>query len=104
MSEPTTQDLLVILAEEACEVAQEASKIYRFGESFEPHNKGLTALQRLSGEVGDLMGMLDMLASHGLHLDIDILKQRQIEKPSKVRRWHGIKKWEPDEVLKARQG
>ena len=103
MSEPTIHDLLVMLAEEACEIAQAASKIYRFGAGFTPHNKGVTALQNLSAEVGDLEGVLDMLAQKGLHLDLAVRREARREKPNKIRRWHGVKNWEPDEVLKARQ-
>ena len=60
------RELLTILAEECCEVGQRVSKALRFGvEEIQP-GQPLTNAQRISEEVGDIMGVVDRLVTLGL--------------------------------------
>jgi NTP pyrophosphatase (non-canonical NTP hydrolase) len=74
------QHLLTILAEECAEVAQRCSKAVRFGlderQPDQPHDN----TTRLEGELGDLLGMVDML---GLTPDA----QRRADKPARVEKY-----------------
>lgn len=71
------QHLLTILGEECAEVAQRTSKAVRFGldevQPGQPHDNR----KRLEEELGDLLGMVDML---GLNPDIE----RREAKPARV--------------------
>lgn len=55
------QMLLNILSEECAEVAQRASKAIRFGMEEKQPGQHSTNRDRLEMELGDLMGMVDML-------------------------------------------
>lgn len=55
------QMLLTILAEECAEVAQRASKAIRFGLDEVQEGQLLNNKQRLENELGDLLGVCDML-------------------------------------------
>lgn len=60
-----TEHLLSILAEECAEVAQRVTKALRFGLTEVQSGQPLTNAQRITYELGDLMGMVDMLESEG---------------------------------------
>jgi hypothetical protein len=77
--------LLAQLAEEAAEVAQASSKACRFG--LKDYYKGLTDLDRVVGELNDLMGMVDLLQTEGI-LPGDLFDLNKIEaKKAKARKW-----------------
>jgi NTP pyrophosphatase (non-canonical NTP hydrolase) len=71
------QHLLTILAEECGEVVQRASKAIRFGLDESQPGQLDDNKKRLEGELGDLLGMIDML---GLTPDAE----RRAAKPERV--------------------
>ena len=82
------RELLVIAQEEAAEVIQEISKIFRFGIDAS-HRDGIPHRRKLEEEVGDLMCMIDLMIVHGLAdpAEIDIARQAKI---SKLKQYSGI--------------
>lgn len=80
-----SEHLLTIVAEEAVEVAQRATKALRFGLDEVQPGQQLSNLQRLMGEVYDLLGSLEMLhRAAGRHMGIDLdaveAKKAKVEK------------------------
>lgn len=76
------QYLLDVLAEECAEVAQRASKAIRFGLDETQAGWSVTNRQRLEQELGDLVGVMNML---GLKPDLDAVAK----KAEKVERYMG---------------
>jgi NTP pyrophosphatase (non-canonical NTP hydrolase) len=68
------RELLTILAEECCEVGQRVSKALRFGLSEIQLGQPLDNAQRISEELGDLLGVVDEL------LQRDVLKVEDINR------------------------
>ena len=61
-----TEECLITLAEECAEVIQVVSKIQRFGAtSFHPET-GVSNLDKLNQEIGDMLTMVDLLVNEGL--------------------------------------
>lgn len=58
--------LLSCLSEECAEIAQRASKAQRFGLSEIQPGQGLTNVQRLVGELHDLMGVVQLMEDEGI--------------------------------------
>jgi NTP pyrophosphatase (non-canonical NTP hydrolase) len=60
-------ELMTILQEEASEVTQAISKIFRFGPSgFNPKDrKKVTNIHHLEDEIGDILGVLKLLIEEG---------------------------------------
>ena len=54
------REILIVLMEECAEVTQAASKLLRFGKENRPDN-GVSNVETLSKEVGDLRYMLTMV-------------------------------------------
>ena len=54
------REVMLIAQEECAEVTQAISKVFRFG--FDSEYNGRTNKQRLEGEIGDVKGMLQMMA------------------------------------------
>lgn len=84
------EHLLSCLAEECNEVAQRVSKALRFGLNEIQPGQPLTNAQRISLELTDLCGVVTMLLSRNLIVDVDpagvIEKQAKIEKFMKYAR------------------
>lgn len=75
------KEIMVIAQEEAAEVIQEISKIFRFGID-KQHRDGLTHRQKLASEVGDLLAMIDLMVDSRL-IDpdaIEMAKQAKVQK------------------------
>jgi len=88
MIDSRQHEIMVITQEEAAEVIQEISKIFRFGIDQE-HRDGGTHRQRLTTEVGDLLAMIDLL------LDSRVIDPAQVEiakqaKTIKLRKYSAI--------------
>jgi hypothetical protein len=83
-----TKETLVITQEEAAEVIQEISKIFRFGID-NSHKDGISHKQKLTNEVGDFLAMIDLLIDQGVltQAELDVAKQAKIEK---LRIWSNI--------------
>ena len=75
------KEVLVIAQEEAAEVIQEISKVFRFGID-DRHRDGMTHRQRLETEIGDLLCMIDLMIDHRLvdPTQIEIARQNKIHK------------------------
>lgn len=82
------RETLVITQEEAAEVIQEISKIFRFGID-EQHKSGIPHRQMLEQEVGDLLAMVDLLLEQGVvsQTNLDAAKAAKREK---LRIWSNI--------------
>jgi len=82
------REIMVITQEEAAEVIQEISKIFRFGID-DSHRDGMTHRQRLTTEVGDLLAMIDLMIDDRLidPAEIELAKQA---KTAKLRRYSSI--------------
>jgi NTP pyrophosphatase (non-canonical NTP hydrolase) len=75
------RETLVIAQEEAAEVIQEISKVFRFGID-EKHKDGMTHRQRLTTEIGDFLAMIDLLLAQNVICEEDIAqaKEKKIDK------------------------
>jgi len=81
------EHLFACLSEECGEVIQEVSKIHRFGiadsnpriDDFVPNE------ERLSNEINDLLGVVEMLKEQGVKIEISATKM--LEKQAKVKRY-----------------
>ena len=82
------REVLVITQEEAAEVIQEISKIYRFGID-DPHRDGMTHRERLETEVGDLLCMIDLMVDNRL-IDPTAVEIARQNKVSKLRKYSQI--------------
>ena len=84
MIDDRQQEIMVIAQEEAAEVIQEISKIFRFGID-ESHRDGMSHRERLATEVGDLLAMVDLMIDYKLvdPARLEIAKQHKVTKLKK---------------------
>lgn len=75
------KEVMIIAQEEAAEVIQEISKVFRFGID-DCHRDGMTHRQRLETEIGDLLCMIDLMMDHRLidPVGVEIARQAKITK------------------------
>jgi NTP pyrophosphatase (non-canonical NTP hydrolase) len=75
------REVLVITQEEAAEVIQEISKVFRFGIDA-LHRDGMSHRAKLETEIGDLLCMIDLMVDHRLvdPTQIEIAKQNKVHK------------------------
>lgn len=83
-----TREILVITQEEAAEVIQEISKIFRFGIDT-PHRDGMSHREKLQTEIGDLVCMIHLLCQHGV-VDTDAIEKSAQDKVEKLRIYSDI--------------
>jgi NTP pyrophosphatase (non-canonical NTP hydrolase) len=81
------QELLTVLSEECAEVIQAASKIIRFGADSE--YDGVTALDALEKELGDLYCMIDLLHANDM-ISFTKLDDYSNEKYEKLKKWSNL--------------
>ena len=74
--EGLTRELLVILAEECCEVGQRVSKALRFGLLEVQPGQDLTNAQRIAYEVGDIVTTVERLKAEAVLSQLDIDRGR----------------------------
>ena len=88
MIDSKQREILIITQEEAAEVIQEISKVFRFGID-DSHRDGMTHRRRLTTEVGDLLAMIDLMVDARLidPAEIEIAKQA---KTVKLRKYSSI--------------
>lgn len=77
------REVLIVLMEECAEVTQAASKLLRFGKENRPDN-GVSNVETLSKEVGDLQYMLRMARDADL-TNADIEAKAQLCKHDRMR-------------------
>jgi NTP pyrophosphatase (non-canonical NTP hydrolase) len=82
------REVLVIAQEEAAEVIQEISKIYRFGID-DRYRDGMTHRQKLEAEVGDLLCMIDLMVDNRL-IDPTAIEIARQAKVTKLRKYSQI--------------
>jgi len=75
------REVLIIAQEEAAEVIQEISKVFRFGIDSN-HRDGITHRQKLQTEIGDLLCMIDLMIDNRLidPTDVELARQAKITK------------------------
>ena len=88
MIDERQREILVIAQEEAAEVIQEISKVFRFGID-NLHRDGITHRAKLETEVGDLLCMIDVMIDHRLIDPIQVEIARHA-KTSKLRTYSRI--------------
>lgn len=76
--------LLFCLSEEAGEIIQVASKIYRFGQNDTAPGSSTYNKTHLAKEIGDLLGIVDMLREHGVDIDDEIVQMYRIGKRGRI--------------------
>lgn len=86
----------ISLAEECNEVSIEAMKALRFT----PHGvcsmgpqTGTTPLERLAGEIGDVLGCIDFLKEHYPELDQAVIEARRLRRPARIRHFNNPENW-----------
>ena len=82
------REVLVICQEEAAEVIQEISKVFRFGID-DHHRDGMTHREKLQTEIGDLLCMIDVMVDHRL-IDPTAVEMARQAKVGKLRRYSQI--------------
>lgn len=90
MIDQRQREILVITQEEAAEVIQEISKIFRFGID-ELHRDGIPHRSKLEEEVGDLLCMIDLMIERGIVSQERVNLARK-EKVNKLSRYSEIYK------------
>ena len=88
MIDSKQREILIITQEEAAEVIQEISKIFRFGID-DSHRDGMTHRQRLTTEVGDLLAMIDLMLDSKM-IDPAQLEMAKQAKTVKLRKYSSI--------------
>jgi NTP pyrophosphatase (non-canonical NTP hydrolase) len=81
------KEIFCITQEECAEVTQAISKIFRFGINSE-HN-GVTNIQRLEEEVGDLLAMVSLLKDKKIINEDNVTKYIG-EKMTRLKTWSSI--------------
>lgn len=78
------REIMIIAQEEAAEMIQEISKVFRFGID-QPHRDGMTHREKLTTEVGDLLCMIDLMIDHRLidTVPVQLARQAKIDKLKK---------------------
>jgi len=84
MIDQQQQEILVITQEEAAEVIQEISKVFRFGIDVQSKD-GPTHRRRLETEVGDLLCMIDLMMHHRL-IDPAAVERARQDKVTKLKK------------------
>lgn len=81
------REVLVITQEEAAEVIQEISKIFRFGID-QLHRDGMCHREKLQTEVGDLLCMIDLMIDNRLidPTQVEIARMAKVHKLKKYSR------------------
>lgn len=77
LPEGLDKELLIILAEECCEVGQRVSKMLRFGVLESEKDQPYDNRQRLSHEIGDLLTVVDLLQTRNLISDSEIKESKK---------------------------
>lgn len=88
MIDSRQREILIITQEEAAEVIQEISKVFRFGID-DSHRDGMTHRQRLTTEVGDLLAMIDLMLDSKM-IDPAQLEMAKQAKTAKLRKYSSI--------------
>lgn len=88
MIEDKQQEILVIAQEEAAEIIQEISKIFRFGIDSQ-HRDGLSHRAKLEGEIGDFLCMIDLMIEHDI-IHAKSLALAKLAKREKLKQYSSI--------------
>jgi len=81
------KEIFCITQEECAEVTQAISKIFRFGINSEYN--GVTNIQRLEEEIGDLLAMISILTDKKIINEDNLTKYIQ-EKMTRLKTWSSI--------------
>lgn len=86
----TTKEILLILQEEAVEVAKEISKIMRFGPDQIKPGTEITNIQKLQEEIGDLQAMIELLVKKKVGVTTNGISSAKKAKFEKLKEWSNI--------------
>ena len=86
-----TREILLILQEEAIEVAKEVSKTMRFGPDQCKPNSDETNIQSLQAELGDLAAMVELLTDANIGVTNEGMISAKQKKFEKLKRWSNIR-------------
>lgn len=86
-----TREILLILQEEAIEVAKEISKIMRFGPDQCKPGSDETNIQALEHELGDLAAMVELLTDANIGVTNQGMVSAKQKKFEKLKKWSNIK-------------
>jgi hypothetical protein len=81
---PAAEYLLMCLAEECAEVTQIASKTFRFGQHDTQPGRSDYNCTRLAYEIGDVLGIVDMLRECGIVIDEEIIAEARASKKRRL--------------------
>lgn len=88
---PAEAEICNILLEEASEVIQAVSKVFRFGwDSCHPDVPNITNKEHLTEELGDLLAMVKILCDKGI-IDKNLLVSAIEYKTTKLSKYSNIK-------------
>jgi NTP pyrophosphatase (non-canonical NTP hydrolase) len=85
-----TREILTILQEECAEVIVEVSKCFRFGPDQMMEGVGVTNMQRLEKELGDLLAMVELLTDKDIGVSKEGLELAKKAKFEKLKQWSNI--------------
>jgi len=84
-----TKEIFYITQEECAEVTQALSKVLRFGLDSKNPVTSKTNKESLEEELGDLLGMIDLIIQRCLVSDNNVNYSRQ-QKKTKLQKWSNI--------------
>lgn len=85
------REILLILQEEAVEVAKEISKIMRFGPDQCKPGSDETNIQALQTELGDLAAMVELLTDANIGVTNQGMINAKQKKFEKLKKWSNIR-------------
>jgi NTP pyrophosphatase (non-canonical NTP hydrolase) len=87
------KEIMCILQEECAEVTQAVSKCFRFGLTNAKHGVGVTNVEHLSEELGDLLCMIEIAQNAGI-VDPAAVELAKQAKYKKLQKWSNIQNLE----------
>ena len=87
------KEIMCILQEECAEVTQAVSKCFRFGLTNAKHGVGVTYVEHLSEELGDLLCMIEIAQNAGI-VDPAAVELAKQAKYKKLQKWSNIQNLE----------
>ena len=82
-----TDQILLILQEECAEVIQAISKCFRFGMGETHPNTGISNIDSLTQELGDLLAMIELLVDRNIGITDEVMREAKLKKFLKLKRW-----------------
>lgn len=81
------KEIMLIMQEECAEVVQAISKVFRFG--FDSSHNGVSNMEHLSEEMGDMLCMYELMLRNGL-INGNAVEYAKRAKYDKLKKWSSI--------------